>query len=428
LAPYRILLPVGLGTALSLIGDVSLYTVLPTYTAEAGVLLASVGILLSANRFIRLGTNGLVGWLCDRWSQPRVFVLALFLGALSTAVYAFTRGFWPLLAGRLLWGIAWSGIWIAGNGIVLNAAGIANRGRWVGYYHVAFFLGTSVGALLGGALTDWLGYHQAMAIAAGLALLGALIAWLFLPEEVGDWRLEVPNLQSPMEHRTIADGVSDNRRWDIDQSPISNLPTVEPAAMTRVNVAEMASATALLGVSRLVVAGFMVSTLGLFLLERLGESVVVSGQTLGVATLTGLGLGLSTLLSMLAAAFLGNLSDRAHSRWRIAAAGLIPGIVGFGLMAWGTPVAILSGLLLTAVTSGSNQGLSTALIGDLSREATRGRWLGVLYTVGDLGSAIGPPLAYALIPFWGTPGIYWLSLVILAFMFLAAVPWATLGD
>ena len=410
LAPYRILLPVGLGTALSLIGDVSLYTVLPTHATQAGVLLASVGILLSANRFIRLGTNGVAGWLCDRWPLRRVFLLALFLGALSTAVYAFTRGFWPLLVGRLLWGIAWSGIWIAGNGIVLDAAGIATRGRWVGYYHVSFFLGASVGALLGGALTDWIGYHQAMAVAAGLALLGALIAWLFLPLEIGDWRLETAN-----------------RRWDIGQSPISNLPTVEPAAMTRANVAEMASATALLGVSRLVVAGFMVSTLGLFLLERLGESVVVSGQTLGVATLTGLGLGLSTLLSMLAAAFLGNLSDRAHSRWRIAAAGLIPGIVGFGLMAWGTPVAILSGLLLTAVTSGSNQGLATALIGDLSRDTTRGRWLGVLYTVGDLGSAIGPPLAYALIPFWGTPGLYWLSLAILAFMLLAAAPWVILA-
>ena len=410
LAPYRILLPVGLGTALSLIGDVSLYTVLPTHATQAGVLLASVGILLSANRFIRLGTNGVAGWLCDRWPLRRVFLLALFLGALSTAVYAFTRGFWPLLVGRLLWGIAWSGIWIAGNGIVLDAAGITTRGRWVGYYHVSFFLGASVGALLGGALTDWIGYHQAMAVAAGLALLGALIAWLFLPLEIGDWRLETAN-----------------RRWDIGQSPISNLPTVEPAAMTRANVAEMASATALLGVSRLVVAGFMVSTLGLFLLERLGESVVVSGQTLGVATLTGLGLGLSTLLSMLAAAFLGNLSDRADSRWRVAAAGLIPGIVGFGLMAWGTPVAILSGLLLTAVTSGSNQGLATALIGDLSRDTTRGRWLGVLYTVGDLGSAIGPPLAYALIPFWGTPGLYWLSLAILAFMLLAAAPWVILA-
>ena len=404
----RILLPVGLGTALSLIGDVSLYTVLPTYTAEAGVLLASVGILLSANRFVRLGTNGIVGWLCDRWSQRQVFVLALFLGALSTAVYAFTRGFWPLLAGRLLWGIAWSGIWIAGNGMVLDTAGVANRGRWVGYYHVAFFLGTSVGALLGGALTDWIGYHQAMAIAAGLALSGALIAWLFLPAEIGDWRLEIGDSQSPISNL---------------QSLISN-----PPDRTRANVAEMASATALLGVSRLVVAGFLVSTLGLFLLERLGESVVVSGRTLGVATLTGLGLGLSTLLSMLAAAFLGNLSDRANSRWGVAAAGLIPGIVGFGLMAWGTPVAILSGLLLTAVTSGSNQGLSTALIGDLSRDTSRGRWLGVLYTVGDLGSAIGPPVAYALIPFWGTPGLYWLSLAVLAFMLLAAVPWAILRD
>ena len=35
--PARVLFPLGLGTALSLVGDTTLYAVLPTHTAEAGV-------------------------------------------------------------------------------------------------------------------------------------------------------------------------------------------------------------------------------------------------------------------------------------------------------------------------------------------------------------------------------------------------------
>jgi len=116
----RVLFPLGLGTALSLMGDSTLYTILPTHTTEAGIALASVGLILGINRAVRLLLNGPIGLAYDRWPRRRLFVPALFLGALSTAVYAATHGFWPLLAGRLLWGLAWSGIWVGGTAIILD--------------------------------------------------------------------------------------------------------------------------------------------------------------------------------------------------------------------------------------------------------------------------------------------------------------------
>ncbi|MBL7062650.1 MAG: hypothetical protein ISS49_00395, partial [Anaerolineae bacterium] len=99
--PAKVLLPLGLGTALSLMGDATLYTVLPTHTVEAGIALGSVGIILGINRAVRVFLNGLAGLAYDRWPRRRLFVPALFIGALSTAVYAATHGFWPLLIGRL---------------------------------------------------------------------------------------------------------------------------------------------------------------------------------------------------------------------------------------------------------------------------------------------------------------------------------------
>ena len=398
-APYSVLLTVGIGTCLSLVGDASLYAVLPTHTLDAGVSVASVGTLLSANRFIRLLFNGPGGMVYDRVRRRNLFVSALFIGACSTALYGFTRGFWPLLIGRLLWGLAWVGIWIGGNTIVLDIARDDTRGRWVGAYHVFFFLGSAGGSALGGWLTDALGYHQGMMIGAGLTFLGAIIALVFLPETRG--------LRNRVTGASVAPGPSASTALPADDLP---------RASSRAGNKTFALALALYAVHRFAMAGVLQSTFGLFLLDQLGAHVAVAGQTVGVTTLTGLGLAFSTLLSAASAPMMGGLSDRMGNRWRVAAGGLLPGVAGFGLLAAGHPLATLFGLPLAAVTGGSNQGLSTALIGDLG-DLAQGRRLGVLFTVGDLTSAVAPPLAYVLLPLIGINSLYSLIAGLLLTMF-----------
>jgi len=386
----RILLPVGVGTCLSLIGDASLYAVLPTHTAAAGVSMGTVGILLSANRVVRVFFNGPTGVAYGRYSRRRLFVLALFMGAFSTAIYGLSRGFWPLLVGRLVWGLAWAGIWIGGNTIVAEIGHRDERGRWVGFYQGFFYLGVSGGPIVGGLLTDGIGYHRAMGVAAGLTLIGALIALTSLPEV----------------DRT--EPVATNRRGGLRRSILDLGPAV-------------VAAFAVHGVNRLVVSGVLNSTLGLLLQEEVGAQVQIAGRSIGVATLTGSGLGLSALMAMASAAVLGAVSDRTVSRWNVVAGGLVPGMAGFALLTIGAPWSIVAGIPLTALASGSNQSLSTTLIGDLSRPGEQSRWLGILFTVGDLTSAVGPPVAYALIPLLGIRGGYVLSAGLLAAMFIVAL-------
>ena len=332
--------------------------------------------------------------VCDLWRRRQVFVLALFIGACSTAIYGLTRGFWPLLLGRLLWGLAWAGIWVGGNTIILDITNDDNRGRWVGVYQVSFFLGASGGALLGGFLTDKLGYHQTMIAGAGLTLVGALVALTFLPETRGLRQEEA--------------------------RPATN-PRHPPHPSNLGGKVAFASAAALYCANRLALPGIFSSTFGLFLSEQIGDQVYIAGHSLGVATLTGLGLGLSTLISMPSAPIIGGLSDRTGNRWRVAAGGLVPGVTGFSLLALGSPLTILAGVPLVAVTSGSNQGLSTTLIGDLGNAQRQSRQLGLLFTVGDLASAIGPLLAYSLIPLVGIKGLYLLNAAVFASMFLLAL-------
>jgi MFS family permease len=381
---WRVLLPIGLGTTLSLMGDTAIYAVLPTHTVEVGVTLASVGILLSANRWIRLLLNGPAGLAYDRWPRRPLFVPALFVGAASTLLFALGRGFWPLLVSRLLWGLAWSGIWVGGNTIILDVTTPEDRGRWTGLYQLSFYLGGTLGFPLGGLLTDWLGFQAALTIAAGVTAAGALIALFILPETRG---------AHPKESRSTAE----------------RSRQAEPSAA-------LASATALYGTNRFVVAGMISATLGLLLAQKWGAALAVGPLTVGVATLTGLLLGLSTLTSMFAAPVAGHWSDRLGSRWWVAAAGLLAGVVGLALLAAGLPAAILAGVALTAIAGSSNQSLATALVGDLAEQARRGRSLGWMHTFGDLTSAVAPPLAYALLPWLGLPGLYLACAVLLGAM------------
>jgi MFS family permease len=283
----------------------------------------------------------------------------------------------------------------------------------VGYYQSSFFLGAATGAFLGGLLTDWLGYHQAMMVAAALSLLGAVQAWLFVPKEIGD---SIVSTQS--NDRKARPELA--QELEIEKQEIS---TSQSQTSSPIRWPELISATAVLGINRLVIAGIFVSTLGLYLAGLWGESVEVYGRAIGVATLTGLALGVNTLISLIFTPLIGSLSDRAGNRWQVVGGGLVPGIVGFGLLALSLPFSLLLGLPLTSITSSSNQGLSTALMGDLSGGQRHGRSLGALYTVGDLGSAIGPMLAFAVLPIWGISVLYSLNAVLFAGLLVMALYW-----
>lgn len=394
---WRVFVPICFGTAVSLLGDTSIYTVLPTHTAEAGIVVASLGIMLSANRWIRLFSNSPAGWLSDKWPRRWVFVPSLFLGAISTALYTTGGGYWPLLIGRLLWGIAWSGIWVSGNAIVMDVATPQNRGRLVGIYNVAFFVGAGSGSFLGGLLTDLVGYEWTFWIEAVITAVGAVVALLVLPET-----------KQLTANRQQATGNEQQANRDTQQA-------------TR-NIGQLVSANALMTINRIVGAGLLLPTLGLYLAGLYGESVLLNGRSLGTTTLTGLGLSLSTYLGTAFVPLAGSLSDRIGNRWRVVAMGLVPGIVGFSLLSLGLPWAILLGLIGFSMASGSNQGLATAVVGDAAGDK-QGRWLGILFTMGDLGSAIGPIVIFALIETVSIGLLYRGAAVLLAIMLAMSLLW-----
>ena len=126
---HRILIPLGAGLILSLLGDQTLYTVLPnpSIASVAGVTLGMVGVLLGINRLTRLVFNGVAGTLYDRMPRRPLMITGMSIGALSTACYAIAHGPAVMIIGRVLWGIAWSAIWVGSNTIALDISNDQNR-------------------------------------------------------------------------------------------------------------------------------------------------------------------------------------------------------------------------------------------------------------------------------------------------------------
>ncbi len=96
---------VSLAVAFSLLGDQALYAILPGNFESLGLSEVHVGLLLSANRWIRLLTNHVPERLIPRFGGTPLLVTALILGAVATAVYGLVPGFLALLAARSLWGL-----------------------------------------------------------------------------------------------------------------------------------------------------------------------------------------------------------------------------------------------------------------------------------------------------------------------------------
>lgn len=366
--PARLVLPIGIGTCFSLLGDSAIYTVLPLHTGAVGITMASVGVLMGVNRFVRVVSNAVAGDLFDRKPRRTLFLASLVLGALSTLGYALLRGFWPLLLCRALWGVAWSGISIGGVSILLSVTEPRSRGRWLGVHDLWFVFGNAIGSFLGGLQSDLLGFRAAMAVNAALSLGSVAAVALLLP---------------------------------VEERPPSPRPAA-PASGRLPWSAGLSMMAAVLALSRLVLSGILAATISLITRDRLAPVFVA----VGVSTLSGIVSVARTVMSMIASAATGRISDSLADRWISVEATLAVGAVGLILLTLSSPPALMAGLLLCAIPTSGITVLARALVGDLARPDSRGKAMAVVQTVGDLGSAAGPPLAFLLLPLMDLSAVF----------------------
>ncbi len=389
--PQGVALILGIGTFLALFSDTAMYIVLPVNMEKAGIVLGQVGLMLAANRLVRIPLNGPGGLLIERLPRRRVLLAAQLIGVVSSLCYLLA-GFWPLLIGRMLWGISWIGLWIGGSSALLDVAPAQSRGNLSGRFHLWIFAGFAGGSLVGGLLNDWLGYDGTFIACAGLGLLAFLYWWWKLPE-------------TTFQHQ-ITPSIRSDSQGDAAELPIRRLPLI--------------TAMLIMALNWMIYLGFISTTLTLLLREKVGEALLVGSLLLPLTTLSGAAFAGKHVISMVASPLTGKISDHLGDRWRMIAFSLLLGSVTLMFAARAEGLLVIAGILPGAITNSILQTQSTALIGDLVPPRRRPRVLGWFTTVADSGSALGPLLAYAFISNgWSISSILLLAATLLALM----LPW-----
>ena len=169
--------------AASLMGDTFLYTVLPVSAGRLDISRPVVGVILSANRWVRLATNPVAARLYERFPAGALLVVGLAIGVISTAMYALPTFLALFVIARLLWGLAYS---ILRLGSFLAAIDDAREhaGRMIGNTRAVWGVGYLAGAVYAPFAVESVGWAGACLGAAAITLVGGLgPAWI-----VGAWR------------------------------------------------------------------------------------------------------------------------------------------------------------------------------------------------------------------------------------------------
>lgn len=346
-------------TALSLLGDQALYALLPIYFLQLGLVPFQVGLLLSANRWIRLLTNHLAERLVRTDGSTFLLLLSFLLGALLTFYYAVSQSFLLLLVARLLWGLCWSFIRHISIMTVATRTAREQMGQMMGFYNGISRTGSVAGILLGGILFDTVGFELTFLIFGAISLLAVPLGF---------------------QSQRSTDASEMITQW--------KQPAQSPAGFPALMICGFC-----LGC---VGPGLIMSTLGFVLASRYGSELTFTGMVLGIATVNGLLLGTRWILDSLAAPLLGALVDRIG----IQKGSLIFFIAGTLALCFlcvtSSLVALLTGIMIFFFSATT---LQVVFTGEAGKQGSR--IYAKFASSSDIGAAVGPLLGWTAVEFFG---------------------------
>lgn len=353
-APYIPIIAIAAATALSLLGDVTLYTVLPSHYSHIGLTPLQVGILLSVHRWVRLISNRLAERCYRVFPVILCLAPAYFLASLATLSYGYFQIFVILFFARILWGVCFSFIRQAGIMTVTTASSDTQLGKSMGLLRGITRTGWLFGTLLGGFGCDHFGWSLTL-INLGIISMGAVPFSIWSQKEIQ----HVP-------------------------------PSSTTAGVTPLNFKLM-----LCGFTMGIVGfGLVISTFGLIVKEQIGVSANLWGYSFGVASITGMVLAVQWSLDILGSPVFGALADRIGRKRSLP-------IVFFGgslaLILASLPFGIfwLIGCIMIVFLGSTLLGILIAAWAGQQG----GKGIADYATGMDLGMALGPLIGWSIVHF-----------------------------
>ncbi|WP_017737138.1 MFS transporter [Pseudomonas sp. CBZ-4] len=160
--------------ALCLPSDVLLYLLLPMESQAFGITLAQAGVLLAANRLVRIFGYRHVLNFYARNGDRLTCMIAAGAATLCALGNSMLSGFAALLGLRLVWGLCFAALNLSTQ--VLATSEPAGAARRAGRSRAVIALGPMLALPLGGWLTLWAGPRPIFLILTGCCLVGLWVA------------------------------------------------------------------------------------------------------------------------------------------------------------------------------------------------------------------------------------------------------------
>ncbi|MDR9431965.1 MAG: MFS transporter, partial [Natronomonas sp.] len=166
------------------------YPTLPNLGPILGITPFLVGIILSANGFVRLLANTPAGQVIDVMGSRRPMIAGFLIQGIAPFGYvlALHANLIPLLdsaeiflLARAMWGLGSAFVFVGAFSTITHVTTPDNRGKWIGYMRGGQSLGFPTGTVVGGVVTDVFGYDAAFLVAGVFGLFAAAVAIAVLP-------------------------------------------------------------------------------------------------------------------------------------------------------------------------------------------------------------------------------------------------------
>lgn len=159
---------------------------LPAIQAELNA--GAVALSWLATGYLLAMAVGLVpaGKIADMYGRKKIFMAGLLISTLAATAALFINGMGWLIAIRVFQGIGAAMFVTTGMAILTSIFPPQRRGRVIGIYVAAVYVGLSVGPMVGGMLTQHFGWRSVFAAVLPMGALTVLMTLRFLRGEWAD--------------------------------------------------------------------------------------------------------------------------------------------------------------------------------------------------------------------------------------------------
>ncbi|MFI6763077.1 DHA2 family efflux MFS transporter permease subunit [Micromonospora sp. NPDC050417] len=172
-----------LGAIMSILDITVVSVALPTFQSEFDATYAEVAWTMTGYTLALATVIPLSGWAADRFGTKRLYMLALLLFTLGSALCATADSIGELIGYRVLQGLGGGMLMPLGMTIMTRAAGPERIGRLMAVLGIPMLLGPIGGPILGGWLIDAASWHWIFLINVPIGAIALVYAFFALPKD-----------------------------------------------------------------------------------------------------------------------------------------------------------------------------------------------------------------------------------------------------